>query len=76
MGEWLGGSAVFSRLVECGEFFIRQDQFGGRDIFVQVSQLRGAGNRQYHWAAVQQPGQCHLAGTSLVTLCNAVQHSP
>jgi hypothetical protein len=52
---------------------VRQGYFRRRDILFQVLHFRGAGNRQHHRAALQEPGQRHGAGRDIVRMGDLVE---
>src|SRR6185437_11927698 len=46
--------------VELGEFVVAEPDFGGRDVLGQMRELAGAGDRQHHRAAPEEPGERDL----------------
>lgn len=52
--------------IECRELFVRQRDIDRRDVFLEMFDLRGAGNRQHHRATLQHPGESDLARRGIV----------
>ena len=63
----------FPLAVERGELLIRKGDIHGRDVLVQVGDLRGPRDRQHNRTALEHPGQRDLARRGTVPLGDGVQ---
>ena len=53
-----------ARLIQFGELRVAQRDLGRRGVFVEMRDLRRAGDRQHDGAALQQPGERDLPGVA------------
>src|SRR4051812_8079545 len=58
--------SLLSRLVYLGDFVVRELELSGGDVLLEMLDRPGAGDRQHHRRALQQPGQRDLPGGGVV----------